>query len=407
MRRVLVRFSYLAIATCAVACNDDSSATSLYPGGPPEILQVRMLEDVANAAGSFVTDRVFAFGNTETGAAADQHPVTSAFAGTTGGISSGPTGRQLRVIMSELLEGNHLEEIQCRAIVDEDDYEQVPDGATPDDIARCSAAQDVLPETCTGDRAVCICHLAAGCLVGSDTIAEGDPVGVEDQNQDGAADNTQMIAGAVGIQCQTVAGPIDVPLDLDMSYWNPSGNQQVPAGPDKFDALGPAIVLLPSAAMPTSSTCGLTFDSAVVDKSGQHVCAPPGGAPADGSRAAGCSEGDLSAFTFKTEALRVDTASAVREGQMNVSRTADLLILPIVAVDLTSAMAAISVKEAGVAYTQFTISVDALGQIHLVWTAVGGLTAMTMYTVTVSTALKDAYGQALATAFTRNFTTGP
>ena len=81
MRRVLVRFSYLAIATCAVACNDDSSATSLYPGGPPEILQVRMLEDVANAAGLFTTDRVFAFGNTETGSAADQHPVTSAFAG--------------------------------------------------------------------------------------------------------------------------------------------------------------------------------------------------------------------------------------------------------------------------------------------------------------------------------------
>jgi hypothetical protein len=388
------------------ACNDDSSATSLYPDGPPQVLQVRMLEDVANASGVFTTDRVFGFGNTPSGGPADQHPVTSAFAGTTGGISPGKTGRQLRVVMSELLEGNHLEEIQCRAIVDDDDYEPVPDGATPDDIARCSTAQDVLSSTCTGDRAVCICHNAAGCVVGADTIAEGDPVGVEDQNQDGAADNTQLIAGSVGIRCQADSGPVDVPMDPDMSYWNPSGNQQVPAdGPDKFDALGPAIVLLPSAAMPTSATCGLTFADDVVDKAGLRVCATPGGAPADGSRAAGCNEGDVSAFTFKTEALRLQATPG--EGAMNVSRTTDFLITPIAPVDMASAVTAISVLEGATPYTQFTVSTDALGQVHLVWTAVGGLTAMTMYTVTVSTALTDAYGQPLKTAFTRTFTTGP
>jgi len=405
MRRVLVRFSVLVIAMGAVACNDDSSATNLYPGGPPEILQVRMLEDVANAAGAFAQDRVFAFGNTVTDTSNDEHPVTSAFVGTTGGIASDKTGRQLRIVMSELLEGNHLEEVQCRAIVDSDDYDQVPDGATPDDIARCSAAQDVLPETCTGDRAVCICHLADGCIVGSDTIAEGQPVGVEDVNQDGAADNTQMIAGAVGIRCDTPNGPADVAIDLDQSYWNPSGNQQVPAGPDKFDALGPAIVLLPSASMPTNSTCGLTFADAVVDKSGQRVCAPAGGAPADGSRASGCSEGDLSAFTFKTEALRI--AATPAEGATGVSRTTDFLITPLAPVDLASAMAAITVLEGATPYTQFTVTLDPINQVHLVWTAVGGLTANTMYTVTVSTKLTDAYGQPLPMALVRTFTTGP
>ena len=67
-----------------------------------------------------------------------------------------------------------------------------------------------------------------------------DPVGILDVNQDGAADDTRFIAGAVGIKC----GAIDVPIDLDNSYWNPSGDQNEPAM-GGFDALGPAIVLAP------------------------------------------------------------------------------------------------------------------------------------------------------------------
>lgn len=404
MRTVLFGISCFALAVGAAACTDDDSATNLHPEGPPEILQVRMLEDAPNANGNFETHRVFAFGNVNSTEATpdDEHPVTSAFAGTAGQISPGDTGRQLRIVMDELLEGNHLEEIQCRAVVDDDDFQRVPDGATPDDIARCSTAQDVLTETCTGPRSVCLCQLETGCPVNGVTIAQGDPVGVLDANQDGAADATRFIAGAVGIDC----GGTSIPIDLNASYWNPSGDQQVPASPDKFDGIGPAIVLLPAAALPTNTTCGLTFAEDVVDKSGIQVCAPPGGAPADGTRAADCDPGDLSAFSFKTEALRIKPSSTVKDGSTGVSRTDDLVVTPNVPVDMTTLAAAITVLEGATPYTAFTLSLDNNGAIHFTWTAVGGLTATTKYTVTIGTALKDTYGKALPMAFTLSFTTG-
>src|SRR4030095_15056062 len=113
--------------------------------------------------------------------------------------------------------------------------------ATPDDVARCSVAKDVLPASCPGsnEHSMCLCHIDAGCGVTGE-IKVNEPVGVKDANQDGAADNTRMMPGAVGLKC----GTVDVPIDLNSSYWNPSGDQNVPAM-GGFDALGPAIVILP------------------------------------------------------------------------------------------------------------------------------------------------------------------
>ena len=54
-----------------------------------------------------------------------------------------------RIVIDELLIGNSLEEVECRGIVDDDIFDRVPIEATPDDIARCSALDDVLPRTCT------------------------------------------------------------------------------------------------------------------------------------------------------------------------------------------------------------------------------------------------------------------
>ena len=114
---------------------------------------------------------------------------------------------------------------------------------------------------------------------------------VADLNQDGSADDTRMIAGAVGIQC----GTIDVPIDIDMSYWNPSGNQQKPAM-GGFDALGPALVVIPSAGLPTNTECRLRFAPDIVDKQGIQVCAPPGGDVTQN-----CTPGDVGAFKFTVE----------------------------------------------------------------------------------------------------------
>src|SRR5690606_14019705 len=146
-------------------------------------------------------------------------------------------------------------------------------------------------------RSVCICRRAGGC-VREDSgamVAEGSPLGVRDRNQDGAADELGFIAGAVGIQC----GSISVPISTSASYWNPSATPNRPAM-GGFDVLGPAIVLVPDGPLPTDLSCGLAFAPEVVDKQGIQVCAPEGG-----DIAAGCLPGDVSAFRFGVEALRI------------------------------------------------------------------------------------------------------
>src|SRR6185503_14798536 len=90
------------------------------------------------------------------------------------------------------------------------------------------------------------------------------------------------------------------------SYWNPSGNQQKPAQ-GGFDALGPAIVLVPLDSLPTGSECGLTFSPDVVDKDGNQICAPP-----DGDITQGCTPGDTSAFRFSIQPLKFLASAPVR-----------------------------------------------------------------------------------------------
>src|SRR5450432_3689772 len=221
-----IGIALLVVSSVGTACTDQESFTNLNVDGPPALAEVRMKESYQDATTqAFLSRTVFAFG-TFPGATADiDHPVTSAQA----------TGQKLRIIMDELLQGNRLEEIQCRAQVnDTNALSLVPDGATPDDIAACSVNADALDVSCHGDHAVCLCQIAAGCSTPVGVVAQGHPVGVLDVNNDGAADNTTFKAGAVGIRC----GTIDVPIDPDMSYWNPSGDQQVPAA-GGYDALGP------------------------------------------------------------------------------------------------------------------------------------------------------------------------
>jgi hypothetical protein len=373
------------------ACTTDSSATDLHPEGPPMIEQVRLVEIAPVAGDPRAAQTVFAFGTHPLATADDAHPVGNAAA----------EGNRLRIIFDELLRGNNLEEIQCRAVVDEDAFARVPIGATPDDIARCAIEQDALASRCPGSNplSVCICRNAAGCAVTRpdrtvELVAQGDPVGVSDVDRDGAADLTRFIAGAVGITC----GTIDVPIDTGSSYWTPSGSQQKPTQ-GGFDSLGPAIVLVPQNPLPTGATCALRFASDVVDKDGIGVCAPP-----DGDITAGCTPGDTAAFKFTVESLVAFASSAVSTGQ---SRTDGVTILFNAPVDIAS-VAGITVTEApATSYTQFmVVAGQAADQIVIRWTAIGGLAAGTQYTVTVPTTVTDTYGQPLEQSTRFTFTTG-
>jgi hypothetical protein len=384
------RLAVLA-SLAAAGCTSTTSATDLHPEGPPMIEQVRLVEVYSLGGRSDLERTVFGFGTHPLATADDAHPVTSAK----------PTGNQLRIIMDELLRGNDLEEIECRYPVDDDAYARVPLGATPDDILRCSAPQSLLRSQCPGSNklSVCLCRRTDGCPTGFTTdgtpatTPDGEPVGVLDRDQDGAADTTRFIAGAVGIAC----GASTIPIDLARSYWLPSGNQVAPAR-GGFDALGPAVVVVPAGALPTNLSCGLTFSAEVVDNDGNQVCAPQ-----DGNIKAGCTPGDVSAFTFTVQPLTFAAASPVTDpGQ---PRGADVTIKAVAPLDPES-LANITVTEgAATSYTSFTATLTAPDAITIHWTP-GELAASTRYTITIPTTVTDAFHQPAAQPFQLAFTTG-
>lgn len=388
MQRVQKVVCVVAATLSVAACTDYESSTNLNPEGPAMITQVRAKETYTTSGSMFVsTRRVFAFGTHPNATDVDAHPVTTASA----------VGNSFRIIVDELLVGNNLEELACRAAVNANGaYTRVPLGATPDDVAKCAAAQDVLPSTCRGEHAVCLCELDAGCPVGMETIEKGMPVGVLDINQDGAADDTRFIQGSVGLRC----GTIDVPIDLDMSYWNPSGNQQVPAM-GGFEALGPAIVLVPSAqGLPTNLACGLVFDPSVVDKQGNGICAPAGG-----DINAGCNDGDVGAFAISTEALTISGGS-FNSGATGVAiNVGTALFIGNAQFDPASINATnVTITPAPPAGT--VIEIDTMPT-RVKITYGGDLTPSTEYTITFTTGVTDTFGQPLPDPVVFTFTTAP
>lgn len=424
MQRVSNRLIYAALATLLVAgCSETESRTDLNPEGPPMVRQVRMFEKYMDGAIE-KSRRIFAFGTHELAEAEEQASLRPGGMVTSAAALNGVSVNALRVIMDELLVGNHLEEIACRGPVDNDALSRVPIGATPEDIARCANPDDVLPSTCPASdpHSVCICNLDTGCLVGSKIVEKGKPVGVLDIDMDGAADETRMIEGAVNIRCGSGFN-INVPLDLDLSYWNPSGDQNRPAL-GGFDALGPAIVVTPANALPTNVECQLAFADgsdrfldnqgaplpAVVDKQGEKVCTPPLGDIAQPCASAG----DMSAFKFKVEPLvLIQGSSTIADGLTGVNRNIgmpggsqiDLLFnVPLAATSL-SAITFNPALPAGA-----TISIVGMGTNARTVRITGPmdtlLNANTQYTVTISTALTDTYNQPLPQQIVINFTTG-
>lgn len=392
------RFIAAVVLFASPACTDTDSATNLHPSGPPKIEQVRMRETFLDASGTPGQRVVFGFGTHPQATSDEEHQVTSALA------AGDHTLIRFRIIMDQLILGNNLEEIACRAPVGPDGaFDRVPIGATPDDIALCTTAKDVLPQSCKGDHAVCLCQLDGGCIVGSDPIAKGQPVGVLDDNQDGAADLDRFIKGSVGLKC----GAIDVAVNVNASYWNPSGFQQVPAM-GGFDALGPAIVLIPDiapgtmlggmpeAALPTNTTCQIVFDKSVVNVRGESVCAPAGGDPN-----VDCSPGDTSAVSFKTEPMDVSNDGIA------IASTDAFFLAVNAAVDAATT-SAITITNGATAVTGFTIQVSGTvtgSQLKVIPTTAWPANAT--LTVTIPSGFHDAYGVSAPMPISIPITTGP
>lgn len=376
----------IALSLIAGACTDMESTTNLNPEGPPMIRQVRFRETSMNAAGQYVDRPIFGFG---------LHPLATEKDYPAGGAgqeaSATATGQKFRVIMDELLIGNNLEEIKCRGQIDDDFFDRVPLGTTPEDVARCAQPSDVLPDSCPASmtHAVCICQLDAGCSLPDGTVEKGAPVGVEDKNQDGASDDSHFIAGAVGIQC----GPISLPINVDQSYWNPSGDQNKPAM-GGFDVLGPAIVLVPEGGiLPTNIECNLVFAPNIVDKQNIQVCAPAGGEITND-----CTPGDVSAFKFTVTPLRVTQVTPATGAAV----TAPIFLASSAPIDLDT-LGAISITQGGNPVPDTVIAVTGTTSIKITAT----LTANTTYDIDITNALTDTFGQPLPMPYHFTVTTAP
>jgi hypothetical protein len=413
------RFIYACFAVATIAsCTETESATNLHTNGPPSIEQIRIVE----APAGNTPQTIFGFGWFPGVTEDIDHAVTSAAA----------TDQKLRIIMGKLLVGNYLQQIACKVPVrlDPSDgmptaFDNVPRGATPDDIAKCTES-DVVSKTCTGALATCICQLDGGCQNGN--IAKGVAVGIIDANADGAADQMRFMPGAVSLKCKgNISGDvINVPTDLDNSYWNPSGFQQAPIIPGVcgpcYDDLGPAIILQPVSVgmpatpmVPTNSTCGLVFSTDVVDKSDTEVCAAPTGRPPDCDNVnldqckldQACTPGDVSSFSFTTEPLALSIVEFA-DGDTGVPRTGSVTVQTHDKVPLDpGSIANILIEEGTTTYAAYTVTLVQSNVMRITWTAPTGLAPNQQYTITFRTTFADFYHQGLPAPVVVHFTTGP
>ena len=366
----------LAVLVPAAACESPESTTSLNPDGPPEVTQVFMREP--DASGRIET--VLAFG-THAEVTTDR---------TRAVVRAAPLRQSIRVVFDELLLGNYLEEVQCTArtgVTNCPQYSHIPEGATPDDIARC-AEPDTLDARCGGEFAVCL-------------NPDGVPCGIRDEESpsrpaDGAPDDLRLIAGAVTMRC----GNIEVGFDDQTSFWQPSGNQLVPAGKAPESSLGPALILKPinNGLMPTNQTdCRLVLAPNVVDKDHIQACTPAGGVPGSA-----CTPGDLTGFSFGTDALKATSVTPEGEG---VSTGSSIRINLNTSVDANSLRAAVVVKEAGVVRADaMVVRADTADLNRIDISLPGGLLPNTVYEITATP--KDTFGVAAPTPITFTFTTG-
>jgi hypothetical protein len=324
-------------------CGTQHASSELQPEGPPDILQVFAKERVDGELAARL-----AYGDhPDIDTEVDDREVTAAVA---------RDGQRLRVVFDELLRGNDLEEVACA----DGSWSRVPPGSDFDDVARCAGA----------DLSRC-----EGICIGAD-----GPVGILDENGDGAFDDTRLIDGVVVLTCDDAA----VPLDVQRSYYQPSGSQLLSTGSVGTDSLGPAVVITAAEGMRPSSHCGLTFDDSIQDRQGEHVPAADIG--------------------FDVEPFVV-ASSEPPDGTLDVALDTVVSVQANATLDPATVAGNFHLQAGGTDVEDATFAVSADDDATVVVTVPGGLVAGTEYVITVSVGLSDVFADALAADHTITFST--
>ncbi len=357
-----MRTSIIAVLILGHGCGGDA-IDPLETDGPPRILQVLARERVSvpdDEGHPHVELRArLAFG--------DHADIDQEIDDRAVGAAVARDGQRIRVVVDELLRGNGLEEIPCS----DGSWSSVPVGTDIDDIARCAGADLSRCETvCLGD---------AG------------PVGILDENGDGAIDDTRLIDGAVVLTCDGVA----VPLDRGRSYYQPAGSQRIAGGSVGTDSLGPAIAIVPAEGMRPGARCTLGFGADVVDKQGLGICAERDGT---------CTPGDTAAITFGVEDFMLaasephDGATEVAlHGEESSDATITILLNSELAPDTVTG--AIRVSAGGHELEDLSPAMAEDDAATVTITVTGGFEPGTEYKVTVASGrdgLKNRYDDTLA-----------
>ncbi len=362
----------------ATGCDAPASKEDLNPEGPPMVRQIFMNEKVITASGSSQLRKLqLAFGEHPDPIFEDddKQVLTAAIRGT----------QEIRIILDEQIRGNALEEMECA----NGSFSRIPDGTTPDDIADCSGPIDSLQN----------------CKIALCVDADGKPIGVLDANEDGGADNLRMInygdEANPELGVKIVCGGVSVPLNQNLSFWNPSGNQTISSNPAlAAKGLGPVIVVQPEAGfgMPGGVSCTVEFNDAVTDYEGNKVCAPAGGLVANG-----CANGDTTQIAFGTEAVAIDRSNP-KDGDVNVAVTQRIGATFNANMDVAT-VGAISLTAGGVDVA-ITATVADDDRASLTVGVEGDLLENTEYVLTIGTGFHDSFGSGLPQEETITFTTG-
>jgi|GEM_PF-1562052 len=361
--------SVAALFLVAVGCSEEDSITELNPAGPPAVAQLFMI-----APGS--SDFQLAFG---------EHPDLPDDDGVIDNAEPSKDLQRLRIVVDELLVGNTLEQIQCN----NEQFVDVPDGITPDDVDDCSGS---LPEDLADCTSLCVFDGEPNGL----RLIE-DSFGVPRLNfriRHNADDEP-----VVRVRCD---GQL-MPFDTDASFWNPSGNQQVPASDAGIGGLGPAIVI-DRLSLRVSSECGLEFDPTIVDKDGNQVCAPDGGDFLDGE----CSPGDVSRIAFGVDDLVPSTSPANGATAARIRPGNEEIILQFNAdLDRETVVPENFVLSPPIDFELEVLS-DSDVTLSLPDSRTGlGYATSTEYTLTIDDAVTDIFGSPLLEPFVLTYTTEP